>query len=159
MSDWPLDDLRLNQFEGALKLSRIITAAAALYQLLLLFATILSSSCRSRAGARCWNKRWKEAVPVLAIIVTLGLFVLYYCADRDTRRWAVAPLTMFIVFLINVLLQVVLLGVVRTPNASHSAGAGIVFIVMLFFTVVAAVWMKAFMAIPKYLRSRHGARN
>ncbi|HEX4056350.1 MAG TPA: DUF4339 domain-containing protein [Tepidisphaeraceae bacterium] len=156
ISDWPLDDLRLNQFDGAIKLRRKITAAASLYRLLLLMTTLFFIIVSIVAGSALLEqnrqKTARGAIPV--IIVMLGICVLYYFTERDTRRskqWA--PLTMFILFFISGMLQIISMGLVaRTQNMSSSVGPGVTLLVMLIFNVAFAVLsIRAFMTIPRYL--------
>lgn len=104
--DWPLDDQRLNQFQNALRLRKKITAAAGLYRLLmgltvigfaaLLIAAVVTLAMNQR---RPLTAMYGMA---LFLVLMLGFSVLYYFAERATRRshrWA--PLTMLIIFLIS----------------------------------------------------------
>jgi len=161
-SDWPLDEPHMQQFEEAIKLRKKISAAASLYRGLLLlsgislgiFIPITIFSVGVSRGAQSM-----AMVPMAIVSAVIGGFtVLYYFANRATRRSQVwAPLTMFIIYVLTILLQI--LGTVMTASRAGAPGSpadaapqlvgGVVGIA--FEIAFAVVSWRAFTAIRQYL--------
>jgi hypothetical protein len=126
-SDWPLDEPHMQQFEETIKLRKKISAAASLYRGLLLlsgislgiFIPIMIFSVGVSRGPQSM-----ATVPLAIFSAVIGGFtVLYYFANRATRRsQAWAPLTMFIIYVVVLLLQI--LGAVATAYRANSSMAG-----------------------------------
>ena len=111
-ADWPLDDERLTQFEIAGEFRRPITAAAALYRMLTVLTAICSvamlvvSICLWTLVARATILR-----RISVIRWGPGAFQrdLLLRGAAQTRSNAAAPMTMFVLFMVITLLN--LLGI------------------------------------------------
>ena len=162
-SDWPLDETHMQQFEQAVKLRKKISAAAGLYRALLLLSGIslgvfIPITIFSVGMSRGPQSMAMAPLAILSAVIG-GFTVLYYFAHRATRRsQAWAPLTMFIIYVLTLLLQV--LGTVVTASrAGGSIGSptdaapqlvgGMVGIA--FEIAFAVVSWRAFTAIRQYL--------
>ncbi len=161
-SDWPLDEPHMQQFEQAVKLRKKISAAAGLYRALLLlsgislgiFIPLMIFSVGVSHGPQSM-----ATVPLAIFSAAIGGFtVLYYFANRATRRsQAWAPLTMFIIYVLTILVQI--LGAVATASKAGAPGSpsdaapqlvgGVVGIA--FEIAFAVVSWRAFTAIRQYL--------
>lgn len=160
--DWPLDDARIHYFEQTVKIRKRVTAAARLYQLLLLLAVILAVTMLiagvatfASMPARGPRRGMMGVAMLIPGGVFVGLCVLYYFAWRGTmrsRRWA--PLTMFILFLIGVAVNisgcVVATAASRTGSAAAAQVVGSV-IGVIFAAAFAVTSWRSFAAIPQYL--------
>jgi cation transport ATPase len=161
--DWPLDDVRIRQFEETVKLRKKVAAAARLYRSLLflsaislaVFVPITLFAMLSPRGMRQMNGL--VSLPATGLMLALGL--LYFFAHRATlrsHRWA--PITMFIVFIVSGAYQIAsvalfaaapAVGVGGPPIYVFQSTVGIV--VLLFAGGFALVSWRAISAIPKYL--------
>ena len=154
--DWPLDDQRLDQFQNTLKLRKRVTAAASLYRALLALSAIsftvlfIVGLFTMSAPAARRNMPMIGLLPGVTLL--LGFCLLYYFAERATRRskrWA--PLTMLIVFVTSGLIQIASIIMVSTgPSQVAISSVGLI-VVLIFAAAFAANSWRAFAAIPKYL--------
>lgn len=155
VGDWPLDDLRVSQFEEALRIRRRITGAASLYRALLLLGLIVATGFLIGTIVNLADSHSRARAEALSTgiftVVMLGICALYYAAFRATmrsQRWA--PLTMFILFLAGIAMS--LFGTMVTFSAAP-AGPNIVgtLFSLIFGGWFAVVSWRSFAAIPKYL--------
>jgi GYF domain 2 len=152
IGDWPLDDLRVGQFERAVALRRKVTAAASLYRLLMFLSGISGGILLIVALVQLAGppRARSEALGFLIFtIVSLGFTTLYFFVWRGTmrsQRWA--PLTMFVLFLLGFLVNLI---VTFGMMAQASPGAiGAVFGLIIYGAFAAVSW-RSFAAIPIYL--------
>lgn len=156
--NWPLDDVMITEFQETLKLRKKVTAAAQIYRLLLLL-TAIGVAVMIPVGLFSISTTRQRGVVSLGmgiiVLFMVGFGVLYYLADRATRRsqrWA--PLTMFIVFIASTLLQIFSAAVQASTQTSTAAAPLVVTAIIMALFAAAfcyASWI-AFVTIPKYLR-------
>jgi hypothetical protein len=159
VGDWPLDDARVAQFKQTLALRKKITAAAGLYRLFLLLTIIalvfmlfgllfaVGSGARGTGGVAAMGMG-------LMVAMMGGFCVLYYFAWRATmrsQRWA--PLTMFILIIISILINVGSLALQASAGTTGDTVAGIVGIIVILGIggLFAFVSWRSYAAIPRYL--------
>lgn len=153
--DWPLDDARIAHFEATLKLRKTITRAAQLYRTLLLFSIIgaVVMVIGGVAALSSAGRGFAAGMPVAVVGgVTAGFAVLYGFAWKATlksHRWA--PLTMFIIYLILILVQIGSMALAATTSRNGGAEAVGPFVSLLFCVAFAVISWRSFAAIPKYL--------
>ncbi len=152
-ADWPLDDERLTQFEIASEFRRPITGAAALYRMLTVLTAICSvamlvvSICLWTLVARANN----PAPGYLLFAGVLALFsaIFFFAACYTTRSNAAAPMTMFVLFMVITLLNLLgIYGLLRLDPISAVLCA----IGGAFAIVFAIVSYRAYAAIPEFSR-------
>jgi len=154
VTDWPLDETRVEAFRQAVRIRRSVTAAAHLYRALLVLSLV--GVCLFVLGMATSRVSSGLAVGLtIAVAIMLVFCALYWFAARATmraQRWA--PLTMGIIFSILALLQ--LAGGMFTISTRSSSevdsnqmlGSAVSFVLLGAF---AAVSWRSFAAIPKYL--------
>jgi hypothetical protein len=152
VGDWPLDDARVAQFRETYKLRRKIFGAAQLYRglfaLSLIAAVVFLMVMVGTSG-----RRGPEPALAVGAGIMVGVCVLYVFAWRATmrsHRWA--PLTMFVLFMIGVVLNLVSMVMAfagpRGPDFNLILPGLLGMILPAVFAVVS--W-RAFTAIPAYL--------
>jgi hypothetical protein len=155
ISDWPLDDARVEQFHATIQLRKKVRSAAALYRILLLVATVAAVFLLIIAfGVSASNKRMPPGASfVLGLVALLfvGITALYYFAWRGTlksQRWA--PLTMFILFMLSATMNLfAMLAASSSPQPANMIAPTLSFIVAAAFGTVS--W-KSYNAIPEFLK-------
>lgn len=163
--DWPLDEFRMQQFEQTVKLRKRVASAASLYRGLLLLSGIslgvmvpmmIFMLQMPRSGA----PRIITLMPLTVFVaITAGFTILYYFTHRATRRsYAWAPLTMFIIYLITLLVQLASAAMIAAGAGTAMGGAPSTapqivgtFVGILFEAAFAVVSWRGFVAIRKYL--------
>jgi amino acid transporter len=152
VSEWPLNDEYMGQLQRAVTIRRAITWAAGVYWLIFVLSAVGGVGMLIAAVAVFPDtQRYKNAWLgfIIFAILTGGFAILHFFAWRGTlrsQRWA--PILMFIFSLIGVLLN--LIGLVAA--LTHAPAAAITaFFGVLITGGVAAISMRAFVAIPKYL--------
>ncbi|HEX3358456.1 MAG TPA: DUF4339 domain-containing protein [Tepidisphaeraceae bacterium] len=151
-SDWPIDDLQLRRFEQTAELRRKITAAASLYRLLMYLSGIFGGIMFIFAIVQlAESPRVKdEWIGFLIFAISCFAFTtLYFFAWRGTmrvRRWA--PLTMFVLFLLGFLSNLMVMFVML---AKAPPGVIAFAISLIVYGAFAAVSWRSYAAIPQYL--------
>lgn len=160
--DWPLDDMRIQQFEHVLKIRKKIANAAQLYRLLLfllVIVAVISGGIDAIALALSTSRATAAAamgygIGFLFLAAFSTLFFFAYRATKRSQRWA--PLTMFCLFMFGVLanlLEIVLPVMFSASSYRSSIAPAIVgeAIGIIFSLIFAVVSWRAFTVIPKYL--------
>jgi hypothetical protein len=156
--DWPLDDIRVAQFEQTVKLRKKVSAAAQLYRALLLLsvitAVIFALIALFAMGASSSSRARQEMMAMFVFVgVLAGFSALYYFTWRATersQRWA--PLTMFIIFMLGVALNLIILVVAVTAGGRDSTTTAFTsFVGMILPALFAFVSWRAYGTIPTYL--------
>ena len=159
VGDWPLDDVRVIQFDQALKLRNQINGATSLYRLLFLvlcIADVIIFILTVAAAGNARNVRGPDLTGFAVFAVLVGFSVLYYFTWKATRycqRWA--PMTMGILFALGGIANLVQMSQLISAS-SNSAPAMFACVGTLVAMVIpgafAFVSFRAFAAIPGYLR-------
>lgn len=152
--DWPLDDTRVGYFEETVRLRKRISSAASLYKSLMALiaiglAVVLPVMIFSVASGGGRRNPFLVTTPIVGVMVGFG--VLYYFAYRATRksqRWA--PLTMFIIFILSGIFQIVTTAITASVS-NTSAPIPMLIVVLLFSFGFAVISWRAVAAIPAYL--------
>jgi hypothetical protein len=154
--DWPLNDQQLVDFQLTEKYRKKIRNAAGLYRLLFALM-IIALVIVVIAGFAAMGSGGGAALIglVTAFAVMGGITVLYYFAAEGTKkchRWA--PLTMFILFMIGVVLQGIGMILIIASSDRDTGAALFGSVIGMLFPIAFAVssW-QAFSAIPKFLGS------
>jgi hypothetical protein len=156
IGDWPLDDLRISQFQSAIKIRKRVTGAANLYRSLFLLSILASVIMFIATLSMYFSGSGRARTEALGFLIftlaTGGFTALYFFAARATmrsQRWA--TLTMFIIYLASGAL--VLFSAIISSSNSRSPGGDIFggLFSMLFVGAFAIVSWRGYAAIPKYL--------
>lgn len=154
VGDWPLDDIRVQQFQEAVKIRKKVTGAAQLYRALLLLSVIglaiFLLAFLFALGASPGGGAAAGMAMLLTALMTAGFCALYFFTWRGTmrsHRWA--PLTMFIIFLAAIALN--LFGLVIGPSANDPGAMVVVVVVVMLGGLFAVISWISFAAIPRYL--------